>query len=71
MGNLNLLNPVFLTGLRLMSIWILAYHLYHYAQKEIKTAQQNAELSVIAKQAQLDNLSVQLNPHFCSIAQFD
>lgn len=57
-------DPVFITGLRLMSIWILAYHLYHYYQKEIKTAQKNAELSTIAKQAQLDNLSVQLNPHF-------
>lgn len=57
-------DPVLLTGLRLMSIWILAYHLYHYYQKEMETARQNAELSVIAKQAQLDNLSVQLNPHF-------
>jgi two-component system LytT family sensor kinase len=57
-------DPVLITGLRLMSIWILAYHLYHYYQKEIETAQQNAELSIIAKQAQLDNLSEQLNPHF-------
>ena len=57
-------DPVLLTGLRLMAIWILAYHLYHYYQKEIETAQQNAELSIIAKQAQLDNLSEQLNPHF-------
>lgn len=57
-------DPVLITGLRLMSIWILAYHLYHYYQKEIETARQNAELSIIAKQAQLDNLAVQLNPHF-------
>ncbi|MDN3642946.1 histidine kinase [Lutimonas halocynthiae] len=57
-------DPVLITGLRLMSIWILAYHLYHYYQKEIETAQQNAELSIIAKQAELDNLSEQLNPHF-------
>ena len=41
-------DPVLLTGLRLMAIWILAYHLYHYYQKEIETAQQNAELSIIA-----------------------
>ncbi len=47
-----------------MSIWILAYHLYHYYQNKIETTQQNAELLVIAKQAQLDNLSAQLNPHF-------
>ena len=57
-------DPVLITGLRLMSIWILAYHLYHYYQKEIETARQNAELLVIAKQAELDNLSEQLNPHF-------
>jgi LytS/YehU family sensor histidine kinase len=57
-------DPVLLTGLRLMSIWILAYHLYHYYQNKIETTQQNAKLLVIAKQAQLDNLSAQLNPHF-------
>lgn len=57
-------DPILLTGLRLMSIWILAYHLYHYYQNKIETTQQNAKLLVIAKQAQLDNLSAQLNPHF-------
>ncbi|NER13592.1 sensor histidine kinase [Leptobacterium flavescens] len=57
-------DPVFITGLRLMSIWVLAYHLYHYYQREIRTTRENAELSLIAKQAQLDNLSAQLNPHF-------
>lgn len=57
-------DPILLTGLRLMSIWILAYHLYHYYQKEVVTARENAQLSLIAKQAQLDNLSAQLNPHF-------
>lgn len=57
-------DPILLTGLRLMSIWILAYHLYHYYQKEVITAKENAKLSLITKQAQLDNLSAQLNPHF-------
>lgn len=57
-------DPIFITALRLMSIWILAYHLYHYYQKEVITAKENAQLSIIAKQAQLDNLSAQLNPHF-------
>ncbi|SIQ62627.1 sensor histidine kinase [Maribacter ulvicola] len=57
-------DPILLTGLRLMSIWLLAYHLYHYYQKEVVTAKENAQLSIIAKQAQLDNLSAQLNPHF-------
>jgi len=57
-------DPILITGLRLMSIWVLAYHLYHYYQSEVKTAKENAQLSLIAKQAQLDNLSAQLNPHF-------
>jgi len=57
-------DPVFITGLRLMAIWVLAYHLYHYHQNKLETAEQNAELLLIAKQAQLDNLSTQLNPHF-------
>ena len=57
-------NPVLITGLRHMAIWLLAYHLYHYYQKEVDTTRKNAQLSIIAKQAQLDNLSAQLNPHF-------
>lgn len=55
---------LFVTGIRLMSIWVLAYHLYHYAQREINIAKENARLSVIAKEAQLNNLTAQLNPHF-------
>lgn len=62
--NMTVWNPVFITGLRHMAIWILAYHLYHIYLKEVHTAEKNAQLSVIAKQAQLDNLSSQLNPHF-------
>jgi hypothetical protein len=55
---------LFITGVRLMSIWILAYHLYHYAQREISAVKENARLSIITKEAQLNNLSAQLNPHF-------
>jgi sensor histidine kinase YesM len=53
-----------MAGIRLMSIWLLAYHLYHYAQREIIIARENARLEVITKEAQLNNLSAQLNPHF-------
>jgi sensor histidine kinase YesM len=55
---------MFVAGIRLMSIWLLAYHLYHYALREINTARENARLSIMAKDAQLNNLSAQLNPHF-------
>ncbi|WP_199141059.1 sensor histidine kinase [Pedobacter sp. ASV12] len=53
-----------MTGVRLMCIWILAYYLYHYAQAEIRASKESARLSLIAKNAQLDNLTAQLNPHF-------
>lgn len=62
--NLLVWNPVLITGLRHMSIWVLAYHAYHFYIKEVHTAKTNAQLSVIAKQSQLDNLAAQLNPHF-------
>jgi len=62
--NLLVWNPVLITGLRHMAIWALAYHLYHFYIKEVYTARENAQLLIIAKQAQLDNLSAQLNPHF-------
>ena len=55
---------IFIAGMRLMSIWLLAYHLYHYAQREIRSTRENARLSLIAKDAQLNNLVAQLNPHF-------
>ncbi|WP_240478101.1 sensor histidine kinase [Flavobacterium sp. ABG] len=55
---------VFITGTRLMSIWVLAYHLYHYSRLEIERVKENARLSIIIKEAQLNNLSAQLNPHF-------
>ena len=47
-----------------MSIWLLAYHMYQYAQREIKTNRENAQLAIITRDAQLNNLSAQLNPHF-------
>jgi hypothetical protein len=55
---------ILVAGIRLMSIWLLAYHLYHYAQREISIAQENARLALITRDAQLNNLSAQLNPHF-------
>ena len=57
-------DPVFITGLRLMSIWLLSYHLYNYHNRELHISKLNAELLMAAKQAQLDNLLTQLNPHF-------
>lgn len=55
---------ILMAGFRLMMIWVLAYHLYHYAQREINIVKENARLALISKEAQLSNLSSQLNPHF-------
>jgi sensor histidine kinase YesM len=55
---------IFIAGIRLMSIWLLAYHLYQYAQREILIAKENARLEIITREARLSNLSAQLNPHF-------
>ncbi len=54
----------FVTGTRLMAIWILAYYGYHYAQREINAVKESARLTIIAKDAAFNNLSAQLNPHF-------
>lgn len=55
---------IFVAGIRLMAIWLLAYHLYQYAQREIRLAKENASLAIESREAQLNNLSAQLNPHF-------
>lgn len=59
-----LMVEVFVAGIRLMSIWLLAYHLYQYAKMEISMARENAQLVILTKDEQLNNLSAQLNPHF-------
>lgn len=57
-------DPPLITGLRLMSIWVLAYHLYHYYKQQLALTAHNAELSILTKEIQIDHLSNQLNPHF-------
>ncbi|MBO9635538.1 MAG: histidine kinase [Chitinophagaceae bacterium] len=54
----------FITGIRLMSIWLLAYYAYHYAQREINAVKETSRLELMTKDAAFNNLSTQLNPHF-------
>lgn len=54
----------FVTGTRLMAIWVLAYYGYHFSQREVIAVREGARLSMIAKDAEFNNLSAQLNPHF-------
>lgn len=52
------------TGGRLMAIWLLAFHMYHYAKRGKEAETEKALLEVKAREAQLQNLKAQLNPHF-------
>ncbi|NIG55724.1 sensor histidine kinase [Chitinophaga sp. Cy-1792] len=56
--------PTFIAGVRLMAIWLLAYHLYHYSQREIRIATEKAKLELITSEMQLQQLTGQLQPHF-------
>ncbi len=55
---------MFTGGLRYNSIWLLAFHLYHYARysRQAEIDQSNYEKLAIA--AQLQRLNTELNPHF-------
>lgn len=55
---------VWVAGIRLMAIWLLAYYGYQYAQRELSAVKEAARLSLMAKDAQFNQLSAQLNPHF-------
>jgi hypothetical protein len=55
---------IFMAGIRLMAIWILAYYGYHFAQREINAVKESSRLAIIAKEAEFNNLAAQLNPHF-------
>jgi Putative regulator of cell autolysis len=55
---------IFMAGLRLMSIWLLAYHLYHYAQRELRLSRENSRLAELNKETKLNQLASHLNPHF-------
>lgn len=66
---------IWMAGIRLMSIWLLAHHLYYYGKRELSLAQENAwlalmakeaemKLALITKDAQMETLQSQLNPHF-------
>jgi hypothetical protein len=56
--------PMYMTGIRLMAIWVLAYYLYHFSARELDSVRENARLSLVAKDARFDHLRAQLNPHF-------
>ncbi|TDO28854.1 sensor histidine kinase [Sediminibacterium goheungense] len=55
---------VMATGMRLMSIWLLAYYGYHFALREINAVKESSRLGMMAKDAAFNNLTAQLNPHF-------
>ena len=54
----------FITGIRLMAIWLLAYYAWHYSQRELNAIKETNRLQLMAKDAAFNNLTAQLNPHF-------
>lgn len=55
---------MFSGGTRYMAIWLLAFHLYHYARYNQRIETDQARLEQLALSAQLHQLNTQLNPHF-------
>lgn len=55
---------IFMAGIRLTAIWVLAYYGYHFAQREINAIKESSRLAIVAKEAEFNNLAAQLNPHF-------
>ena len=51
-------------GLRYMSIWLLAFHLYHHARHSRQAEINQAEYEKLALAAQFKQLNSELNPHF-------
>ena len=51
-------------GSRYHAIWLLAFHLYHFAQRSANEAAAAARNAQLAAEAQLAKLNAELNPHF-------
>lgn len=51
-------------GTRYMAIWLLGFHLYHFARQSSDQAAAAAHNARLATEAQLAKLSNELNPHF-------
>lgn len=51
-------------GLRYLSIWLLAFHLYHYARNTRQAEVDQNRYEKLAIAAQFKRLNAELNPHF-------
>lgn len=51
-------------GVRYHAIWLLGFHLYHFARQSADQAAAAAQNAQLAAEAQLAKLSDELNPHF-------
>ncbi|MEM7367107.1 MAG: histidine kinase [Bacteroidota bacterium] len=55
---------MFTGGLRYLSIWLLAFHLYHYARNSRQAEIDQSRYEKLAIAAQFKRLNAELNPHF-------
>ncbi len=51
-------------GIRYMTIWLLAFHLYHFAGSRRKAEIDQKRFENLALSAKYDRLNAELNPHF-------
>ncbi len=51
-------------GVRYHAIWLLAFHLYHFARHSAATEAEAARQAQLATEARLAKLNAELNPHF-------
>ncbi len=51
-------------GMRYHAIWLLAFHLYHFARQSSRAAAESARHLQLAAEARMAKLTSELNPHF-------
>lgn len=51
-------------GLRYNAIWLLIFHLYHYAKRESEIEMEKTRFENMAIRSQMMKLNAELNPHF-------
>ncbi len=62
--NMSIFMGMFTGGLRYMAIWLLTFHMYHYARYSRQAEIDQSKYEKLAIAAQLKQLNTELNPHF-------
>ena len=55
---------MFIVFMRISSVWVLSYFLYHLGNRSNKAEKETAELNQLFTESSLNHLKAQVNPHF-------